>query len=193
MKENDQRQPIAFSSASEKHKRKWEAIISAFMAGDINLLRTIQRIGARGRIFAVLIKRCFETLNIEYLSEPIFSHIPENIWYADFAVRYGLKLRVNDIYNPDFLLSDGSWAEVTLSENTAYKKLFRYAHQAHQLLVIWLDPDVGLHKQLCEGLELPNATVRTVDWYYPYLDGTAHGRDIIMKLETLKSLKRDIL
>jgi hypothetical protein len=49
---------------------------------------------------------------------------------------------------------------------TAFKKLFRYGHQAPRLLVLWLDSDVGLHKRLCEGVEFPNATVRPVESYY---------------------------
>ena len=187
------KQPIRYASPSKKSQRKWEEIISAFMCGDLESLRTIQRTGARGRIFAQLITHCFDTLNIGYKSEPIFSHVPVSAWYEEFAEVYGLKLRVNDSYNPDFLIDDGSWVEVTVSENSAFKKLFRYAHQTSDLLVIWLDPDTGLHKQVCEGLTFPNATVRSVEWYYSQLEKETEGLDIIRKLEILKKLKHDIL
>ena len=163
------------------------------MAGDLDKLRTVQRTGARGRIFEMLIRRCFDALAIGYESEPVFPPVPPAEWYTTFAARHELKLVTHDYYNPDFLLGDGSWAEVTLSENTAFKKLFRYGHQAPRLLVVWLDTDDGLHKQLCEEVEFPNANVRPVDWYYPQLDRTANGRDVVQKLETLRGLKREVL
>jgi hypothetical protein len=163
------------------------------MAGDLDRLRTVQRSGARGRIFAALIRRCFDELAIGYKSEPVFPHLPPTEWYAAFAARHELKLATHNYYNPDFLLDDGSWAEVTLSENTAYKKLFQYGHQAPRLLVIWLDTDDGLHRELCNEVEFPNAIVRPVDWYYPQLDRTANGQDVVQKLETLRGLKYELL
>jgi len=187
------RQPTGYASSSKKNQRKWEEIVSAFMREDFEVLRTIQRTGTRGRIFALLIKECFDLLGIAYKGEPIFSHVPVSTWYERFAELYGLKLKVNDFYNPDFLMEDGSWVEVTLSENTAFKKLFRYAHQVSNLLVIWLDSDVGLHKQVCEGVAFPNATVRSVEWYYPQLERNTRGLDIIRKFEVLREMKYDIL
>ena len=41
-----------------------------------------------------------------------------------------IKIRTHDFYNPDYILMNGTWLEVTLSENNTYKKLFRYGHQA---------------------------------------------------------------
>lgn len=77
----------------------------------------------------------------------------------DFAKTYNLKLRTHDAYNPDLFFEDGTWAEITLSENTAYKKLFRYGHQADQIAVFWLDEDTGLHKDTCQSVHFPNARV----------------------------------
>ena len=193
MKPRIRRQPTGYASSSKKTQKKWEEIVSAFMCGDFERLRAIQRTGTRGRIFTLLINQCFDVLGITYKREPIFSHVSVSTWYEKFAEQHGLKLRVNDFYNPDFLFRDGSWVEITLSENTAFKKLFRYAHQASYLLVIWLDSDVGLHKTVCEGLLFPNAIVRSVEWYYPQLERKAKGPDIIKKLEILKELKHEIL
>ncbi|MGV7224746.1 MAG: hypothetical protein ACQ9MH_24910 [Nitrospinales bacterium] len=185
--------PIKFASTPNKHRKKWEKIISAFMVSDFKRLRTIQRTGTRGRIFSVLVRQSFDLIDIPYKREPIFYHGPVSAWYKEFADKHKLKLAVHSFYNPDFLLSDGCWVEVTLSENTAYKKIFRYAHQASKLLVIWLDRDEGLHKQVCEGVKFRNVTIRPVNWYYHQLHTREGGQDIIQKFETLKKLKHDIL
>jgi len=161
--------PSKFASAPSKHRKKWEKIITAFMDGDFKKLRAIQRTGTRGRIFSVLVGQSFDLIGIPYMHEPIFDHLPVSAWYREFSEKHKLKLSVNSFYNPDFLFSDGCWVEVTLSENTAYKKIFRYAHQASKLIVIWLDSDDGLHKQVCEGEKFNNVKVRPIDWYYPQL------------------------
>ena len=193
MERNPERQPTGFTSPPRKHWRKWEQIVSAFFAGDMETLLAIQRTGTRGRILAILVRRCFDVLSIGYQSEPIFAHVSPAAWYAEFAARHELKLVTHDHYNPDFLLNDGTWAEVTLSENTAFRKLFRYGHQAPRLLVLWLDADEGLHKQVCQGVEFPNATVRSADWYYPQLEQTADGRDVVEKVESLRGLRHKML
>jgi len=110
-------------------------------------LKKIHRTGTRGRIFAVLVKQMFEILQIPQDSEPIFDHIIPNKWYLDFAAKHDLKIRTHDFYNPDYIRTDGTWIEITLSENTAYKKLFRYSHQAPLLKIIWIDDDTGHHKK----------------------------------------------
>lgn len=183
------RKPIGYSSPPERHQRKWDGILSAFLAGDLDALAKLQRTGTRGRIFAALVRRLFEAIGVEFENEPVFESIAPAEWYREFAERLGLKLRVDDHYNPDFLLGDGSWAEATLSENTAFKKLFRYGHQAPQLQVIWLDTDDGLHKRLCDGIEFPNAHVRPVDWYFPKLRETSNGGDVIRQFDTLRALR----
>jgi hypothetical protein len=122
--ENDQlRRPIGYTSPADRHRRKWDEIISAFLAGDLGRLSNLQRTDTRGRIFAMLVSRSFEAVGITFEEEPVFQQIAPAAWYQEFAGRHGLKLRVDDSYNPDFLLGDGSWAEATLSENTAFKKL----------------------------------------------------------------------
>ncbi|MFT5189923.1 MAG: hypothetical protein ACI957_002955 [Verrucomicrobiales bacterium] len=181
------------SPSDRPHQRKWERIISAFMTGDLDNLRILQRTGSRGRILEVLVQRCFDTLGISYEREPIFAHVPPSAWYADFAARHELKLVSDHRYNPDYVLADGTWVEVTLSENTAFKKLFRYGHQAPRLLVLWLDPDVGLHKQICEDVKFPNATINPISSYWQRLEATAHGAEVVRKLKALRELKHKIM
>jgi len=193
MGEDPAREPIAFASPPERHRKKWARIIAAFMTGDLVGLRAIQRSGSRGRILAALVRQCFDVLGISHLPEPVFEHVAPAEWYVDFAEAQGLKLVLDDRYNPDYLLADGTWVEVTLSENTAFKKLFRYGHQASRLLVLWLDPDTGLHKRVCAGLDLPNAAVKPVDSDYGRLRETDRGADIVRKIEALKELRHKIL
>lgn len=193
MNTESRREPAGFASPPDRHRQKWEDIVSAFMAGDWDKLRSLQRSGARGRIFATLVRQCFNALAISYECEPLFPHVSPRPWYAGFAAKHELKLAAHEFYNPDFLLNDGTWVEATLSENTAFKKLFRYGHQAPGLLVLWLDADDGLHTQVCKEVEFPNADVRPVDWYYPQLDRTADGRYLVDKLQILKRLKHQVL
>ena len=57
---------------------------------------------------------------------------------------------------------NGTWLEVTLSENNTYKKLFHYGHQAPLLKILWLDEDTGLHKKVCKNVDFPNAEVISI-------------------------------
>ena len=120
-------------------QKKWDKIINTFMENQFDELIQIHRTGTRGRIFSFLIKNMLDILQIPHDSEPIFDHIVPNKWYLDFASKHDLKIRTHDFYNPDYLLPDGTWLEITLSENTAYQKLFRYGHQAPALKVLWLE------------------------------------------------------
>ncbi len=140
----------------------------------------------------MLLRQCFDVLDIGYTSEPVFSGVSPAAWYQDFATKHGLKLRIDQTYNPDFLLQDGTWVEGTLSENTAFKKVMRHGHQTSQLRVVWLDPDDGLYKQICKDVTFPNAEVCSVSWYYSRLDRTTNGREIVNKLELLKVLKHQV-
>ncbi|MFQ5639433.1 MAG: hypothetical protein ACE5IR_15720 [bacterium] len=176
-----------------QNPHKWNKIIRAFENDQIEDLLAIQRTGSRGRIFLTLVQDMLNILKICFKSEPVFKHKQPDPWYQDFTTRHGLKLRVHEFYNPDFLLEDGTWLEATLSENTAYKKLFRHGHQAQSLTVIWLDEDMGLHKQVCQGLSFPNALVRSVKHFYPQLRSDTRGAKIIDNLERLKSLKGIVL
>jgi len=56
--------------------------------------------------------------------------------YTASYQKYDIKIRTYDFYNPDYITPDGTWLEITLSENTAYKKLFRYGHQAPGVTVL---------------------------------------------------------
>ena len=123
-----------------------------------------------------------KALQIPHDSEPIFDHITQNEWYLDFASKHNLKIKTHDFYNPDFILADGTWLEITLSENTAYKKLFRYGHQAPLLKVLWLDEDSGLHKKVGEGFEFFNAEVISVQKYFSEFEKASGGKDLINKV-----------
>ncbi|MBF0437020.1 MAG: hypothetical protein HQL77_16845 [Magnetococcales bacterium] len=135
----------------------------------------------------------YECLGVNYKEEPNFIHKEPSEWYKKFSSENNVKLRFYDFYNPDFLLNDGTWVEVTLSENTAYKKIFRYGHQATYLKIIWLDVDNGFHKEISRKTQFPNAKVESIEYYYPQLYDTQEGREIIKKLEQLKYLKGIIL
>ncbi len=117
---------------------------------------------------------------------------PPNPWYLQFSEDQQLKLRVDPFYNPDFFLENGSWLEVTLSENTAYKKLLKYGHQADRLIVLWLDVDRGLYKSVCERVVFSNAKVETVDKFYDQLKLKGE-EDLIRKFQMLKELKGILL
>ncbi len=192
MQKNKNRRPVSFAPPDKK-RRKWERIIDAFMRGDMALLRKIQRTGARGRILQVLVRQCFDAMDVGYEQEPIFEHVAPLSWYVDFAEKNGLMMRTHDHYNPDFILDDGTWVEITLSENTAFRKVFRYGHQAPTLLVLWLDEDTGLHKTICEKVDFLNAAVKPVSIYYDGLEQTKAGAKIKKHLEFLKQHKRDIM
>jgi hypothetical protein len=126
-------------------------------------------------------------------AEPIFLHKTPNRWYVDFAKTHNLKLRTHDFYNPDLFFEDGTWVEITLSENSAYKKLLRYGHQADQVAVYWLDEDTGLHKDTCRAVRFPNARIASLERLSPRLQTVAGGPELIEKLMLLKGLKGTIL
>lgn len=150
MNGNQIRWPDAYVRAEAGRKiQKWEKIISLFMENDLSELVLSHRTGARGQILLVPAQEAFRLLHMPFKVEPFFIHKKPNRWYVDFAGSHNIKLRTHDFYNPDLFFEDGTWAEITLSENTAYKKLFRYGHQADKLAVFWLDEDTGLHKEIC--------------------------------------------
>jgi len=111
-------------------QKKWTRIINSFMEGRIEELKKIHRTGTRERIFSTLIKNMLELPQIQNEPEPIFDHKTPNRWYLDFASKKDIKIRTHEFYSPDFIFQDGSWLEITRSENIAYQKLFRYGHQA---------------------------------------------------------------
>jgi len=188
------RKPDGYASLpARRAQRKWEPIITAFLEGRIDHLYSIQRTGARGRIFSHMVTEALRLLRMPCQPEPIFEHRDPNPWYVDFAAKNGLKLRRHRFYNPDFVLDEGTWMEATLSENSAYKKLFRHGQQAPRLIVIWLDKDTGLHKEVCERVAFPNAEVKDVASFYPRLTPCVGGESLIEKIELLKTLKGRLL
>lgn len=188
------RNPIRFSEPpTDKNKNKWDKIITSFMEGRIDELKQIYRNGTRGRIFEVLVKKALNRLEINYLPEPVFEHVEPAPWYVAHSSKHeDLKLRTHDFYNPDYLLPDGSWLEVTLSENTAYKKLFRYGHQAPFLNVVWIDEDTGLHKTIFQDVEFPNAEVQNIQNWFPELLSLSNGKGLVDHFGELKNLKHII-
>jgi hypothetical protein len=178
---------------SKRHATKWQKIISAFMNNQLEELLSIHRGGSRGRIFHVLVAEMLKLLTIPFEPEPVFDHKEMNPWYRDFANQHNLKLRTHGFYNPDFLLNDGTWLEISLSENAAYQKLFRYGHQAPRLRMIWLDEDDGFHKRICKDIKFPNAEVVSVSDYYTQLSEQVEGKVLIDKFERLKKLKGILL
>jgi hypothetical protein len=188
------RWPDAYVNPEPGRKtQKWERIISLFMENDMSELVLSHRTGARGRILSVLAQKTFRLLHMPFKVEPIFIHKKPNRWYVDFARVHNLKLRTHDFYNPDLFFEDGTWAEITLSENTAYKKLFRYGHQADKLAVFWLDEDIGLHKEICRAVRFPNARVMSIESLCPQLETVSGGPELIERLTLLKGLKGIIL
>jgi hypothetical protein len=163
------------------------------MQGDVDLLRSLHRTGARGRIFARLIEDIWNVLEVSYRREPLFDHRAPDPWYVEFAERHEIKLRTHSFYNPDFVIDDGAWVETTLSENTAYAKFFRYGHQAPRLQVIWLDEDSGYHKSVCAAVAFPNARAVNVASLFPRIRECDAGGALIQKVILLKSLKGVVL
>ncbi len=184
------RQPDRYANPiPARSQKKWTKMYNAFMDSRFDELKEIHRTGTRGRIFAFLIKNMLDILQIQHDSEPIFDHIAPNKWYLDFASKHDLKIRTHDFYNPDYITPDGTWLEITLSENTAYQKLFRYGHQAPALKVLWLEKDTGLHKKVCKDVDFPNAEVVSVQEYYSEFDKSSGGRELVNKFQQLKQLK----
>ncbi len=177
----------------ERHRKKWDGIILAFRQGDLEKLFSIQRTGARGRIFYCLVEEMLHLLSVEFRVEPIFEHVSPNPWYVDFALKHGLKLRLHSFYNPDFFFENGAWLEVTLSENSAYKKIFTYGHQSEELFILWLDPDQGFHRSVCLEVEFPNAQIKRVQSFFDHLGKTIQGENLIKKFELLSNLKGTLL
>ena len=188
------REPIQFSEPpTPKNKNKWDKIIDTFMEGRIDELKQIYRTGTRGRIFEELVKEALDLLGINYKPEPVFEHVKPDPWYVTLSAKHkDLKLRTHDFYNPDYLLPDGSWIEVTLSENTAFQKLFRYGHQAPFLKVVWIDEDTGLHKTIFQDFEFPNAEVQNIQDWFPDLLSVSNGKELVDRFEELKKLKHVI-
>lgn len=173
---------------SIKNEKKWNTIIQRFMDENTDALLKINRGGSRGRIFCHLIKEMYNLMNIDFIEEPIFRHIEPNPWFVSFAQKYDIKLRIHPFYNPDFFLLDGTWVEITLSENTAYKKLFRFGHQAEKLRIIWLDEDDGRHKEICHDVEFPNIEILNIKSYFHSIEGS-NGSKLVGHFKRLKELK----
>ncbi len=141
-------------------------------------------------IFEVLIKNSLDSIKIDYEPEPIFEHIKPNQWYLDFASNHeDIKIMIHDFYNPDYVLSNGTRLEVTLSENTAYKKVFRYGHQTPALKIVWLDKDSGLHEKVCKNIKFPNVQVVNAQGGFSELKMIPGGNELLDQFIELKNLK----
>ena len=188
------RQPDEYRELiSARSNRKWGKIIELFLQKRVKELALSHKSGTRGRIFEFLALELFQKKQIRYKSEPIFNHIEPNNWYINFTEKHNIKLRKHDFYNSDMFLEDGTWVEITLSENTAYKKLFRYGHQAENLLVLWLDVDNGLHKKICQPLNFPNAEVKSIENFGTLSENTPEELEVYNYLKLLKNIRKKIL
>ena len=183
------RQPDEYrESDSKRNIKKWNNVITLFYEERIDELKQVCHHGGRGRIFAALVVDLFKMQRISYKQEPVFYGIEPDSWYVHFAEENGIKLRTHDFYNPDFVLENGTWVEITLSENTAYKKLFHHGHQADKLIVFWLDDDNGYHKEMCHSTCFPNAEVRCIENMFSQ-DETPESFELISRFRLLKELK----
>ena len=162
------------------------------MEGRLQDLLSIQRTGSRGRIFLHLVRLALRQTGASFQAEPIFDPVPPHPWYVSFATENEIKLDIQPFYNPDFLLGDGTWLEATLSENTAYKKLFSHGHQSGKLVVIWLNEDTGRHREICKNVAFPNASVLNIRQYFSCLDGP-EWIALSAKFDKLKELKAVVL
>jgi len=70
---------------------------------------------------------------------------------------------------------------------------FRYGRQAPCLTVVWLDDDTGLHKEVCEAVDVPNAEVISIERFFADLEDRPGGVRLIEKVRRLKALKGQIL
>ncbi len=61
------------------------------------------------------------------------------------------------------------------------------------LKIIWLDIDDGWHKKICEHTIFPNAKIINMDRFFPDLNKSQDGIEIINKLNLLKTLKGVLL
>jgi hypothetical protein len=194
MRDANPRMPIRFAEAvPQRHREKWDRIIGTFMEGDIEQLKSMHRTGARGRIFLHLVRLALQQAGIAFRSEPVFEPVLPDPWYSSFAAKSGIEIRALPFCNPDFLLDDGTWLEATLSENTAYKKLFSHGHQAPRLIVVWLDEDTGRHREVCKDVVFPNASVLPAEEYFPTLAASLDGARLLGQLERLRQVKGIIL
>ena len=121
--------------------------------------------------------------------EPIFDHRPPSDWYVEFAAKHDIKIVVYPTYNPDFWIEDGTWIEATLSENTAYKKVFKHGHQFQKLIVLWLDKDTGRHSDICRDVVFPNASVIQAGTFFSSLAGSVEGEKLLEQFNQLERLK----
>lgn len=178
------------NNENPKHAKKWNHIISCFMDNRMDELREIQRSGTRGRIFAYLCKRMYSILEIEFIEEPVFEKLQPEEWYRSFADKHNIKLKEYPTYNPDLLLQDGTWVEFTLSENTAYKKIFKYGHQTKKLKLLWIDEDSGYHKSVCENVTFPDSCcIQSIEHYFPILRNHSKGENLTNHFIRLKGCK----
>jgi hypothetical protein len=184
---NNPSQPIR--TREEPLQKKWLKIFDAFFNNEIDLLAALSKSGTRGRIFNELFTRLLKAESYKFTAEPVFTHQEPNRWHEFYLNSNGLKLKIFDEYNPDYLLSDDDWVEVTLSENTAFKKILTYGHQAPKLEVFWLDEDTGHHKNVLENAGVPNASVRRINYLYGTLEKSEEGNKLIEQFELLKKLK----
>lgn len=144
-------------------KAKWPTLIDAFLNGQYQLCINNGRYGLRGRIFANLVELLLIRDNIPFKSEVSFKPKPIPTKFIEIAKNHGENLKTRKkSYIIDFLIKNDIWLEVTLNEQEAHKKTFKYAHQCKQLIVLYLEKSSFVHRKNV----FPNAKIMLVDEYF---------------------------
>ena len=144
-------------------KTEWSTLIDAFLNGQYQLCINNGRYGLRGRIFENLVELLLIYDNIPFESEVSFKPKPVPTKFIEIARNHGENLKTRKkSYIIDFLINNDIWLEVTLNEQEAHKKTFKYAHQCKQLIVLYLEKSSFVHRKNV----FPNAKIMLVDEYF---------------------------
>ena len=144
-------------------KTEWSTLIDAFLNGQYQLCINNGRYGLRGRIFAYLVELLLIYDNIPFESEVSFKPKPIPTKFIEIARNHGENLKTRKkSYIIDFLINNDIWLEVTLNEQEAHKKTFKYAHQCKQLIVLYSEKSSFVHRKNV----FPNAKIMLVDEYF---------------------------
>ena len=129
-------------------KAKWQTLIDAFLNGQYQLCINNGRYGLRGKIFENLVELLLIRDHIPFESEIYFKPKPISTKFIEIARNHGENLKTRKkSYIIDFLIKNDIWLEVTLNENIAHKKTFKYAHQCKQLIVLYLEKSSFVYKK----------------------------------------------
>jgi CspA family cold shock protein len=159
----------------------WQRLIHEFFEKNYEFCIKNNRSGLKGRIFSELIKKMFVFDKFSFEREVEFEPKLINKRYQQLAATKGRKCNRNkNKYIIDFLIDNRKWIEVTLNEDTAHKKTFKYAHQCDELIVIFLEPSDHIYY----FNPFPNAKVIILEKFFSNKT-IKHFEDYIKKLRNL--------